>query len=343
MSCPKVSVIVPIYKVPEKFLRKCIESIMQQTLKDIEIILVDDGSPDICGDICDEYLCKDKRIKVIHKKNGGLCSARNAGFLVSSGEWITFVDGDDWIDKEMCKVMYSKGIEHDVQLVMCNFITDFKYKQFNANKILQDNKVYLNNECIFLQTQILNFKSGISSPCTKLIKRQLLLTNNIYHNEYLKQGAEGIDFNLKLFEIITKAIYIDKDYYHYVYNDTSITSAYSDKSYEYIIRCFKEIKNLIHSSKNKKYLLPLFYTRVQYAIVTSAISGFFHPKNKEKFSIKREKYKRFLKNDLINEALNKSYTKDLSSDRKFILWMSKHNIFIILPIVAYLRYWQKHL
>ena len=97
---PKVSIIVPVYKV-EKYLRKCIDSIINQTLKDIEIILVDDGSPDNCGKICDEYAAKDTRIKVIHKENGGLSSARNAGMEVAEGEYIGFVDSDDWIESDM--------------------------------------------------------------------------------------------------------------------------------------------------------------------------------------------------------------------------------------------------
>ena len=103
MQQPLVSIVVPIYKVPEKFLRQCIESCVNQTLKEIEIILVDDGSPDDCGKICDEYAAKDERIKVIHKENGGLVSARNAGQSVVNGEWFTFLDGDDWLSIDMCE------------------------------------------------------------------------------------------------------------------------------------------------------------------------------------------------------------------------------------------------
>ena len=90
-----VSIIVPVYKVPEQYLRKCIESIMAQTLKEIEILLVDDGSPDQCGSICESYAKQDSRIRVLRKKNGGLSSARNYGSKAAAGEWIMFVDGDD--------------------------------------------------------------------------------------------------------------------------------------------------------------------------------------------------------------------------------------------------------
>ena len=119
---PLVSIIIPIYKVPEHFLVQCIESTIAQTLENIEILLVDDGSPDQCGEICDLYANQDKRIKVLHKKNGGLSSARNYGCKAATGKWIMFVDGDDWIEPEMCRVMYETGEEKQVQLVMCGIV-----------------------------------------------------------------------------------------------------------------------------------------------------------------------------------------------------------------------------
>ena len=105
MSEPLVSIIVPVYKVPEQYLRKCIESTMTQTLQNIEILLVDDGSPDQCGEICDAYAEKDSRVKTLHKQNGGLSSARNYGCRAARGKWIMFVDGDDWIEPDMCRTM----------------------------------------------------------------------------------------------------------------------------------------------------------------------------------------------------------------------------------------------
>ena len=106
MNQPLVSIVVPIYKVPEKYLRQCIESCINQTLHDLEIILVDDGSPDKCGEICDEYAKMDARIKVIHKKNGGLAAARNTGQDAATGITLKFLDGDDYMEPECCKIMY---------------------------------------------------------------------------------------------------------------------------------------------------------------------------------------------------------------------------------------------
>ena len=113
---PLISVIVPVYKV-EEFLSKCVNSIRNQTYKDLEIILVDDGSPDNCGAMCDVYALEDPRIKVIHKPNGGLSDARNAGIDIAQGEYIGFVDSDDWIEPEMYETMLALAQKYEVKLV----------------------------------------------------------------------------------------------------------------------------------------------------------------------------------------------------------------------------------
>lgn len=140
----KISVIVPIYKV-EEYLHRCIDSIINQTYTNLEIIIVDDGSPDNCPMICDEYAKKDSRIRVIHKKNGGLSDARNAGLEIATGEYIGFVDSDDWIHKDMYHILYKNIIEKDADIAECsikkerNYIEDFdipyKYDIFSYTKL----------------------------------------------------------------------------------------------------------------------------------------------------------------------------------------------------------------
>ncbi len=121
MNCtPKVSVVVPIYNV-EKFLRQAVDSILGQTLKDIEVILVDDGSPDNCGKICDEYARKDPRVKVIHQPNGGLGNAYNHGIAAANGEYIGLVEPDDWIEPNMYEVMYQNAKLYNTDATKCGF------------------------------------------------------------------------------------------------------------------------------------------------------------------------------------------------------------------------------
>ena len=118
MKEPKISVIVPVYKV-EKYLTHAVDSIINQTYKNLEIILVDDGSPDLCGKICDEYAKKDARIKVIHKENGGLADARNAGIDIAEGDFFGFVDSDDYLAPDMYERLLHNLIENDAQISMC--------------------------------------------------------------------------------------------------------------------------------------------------------------------------------------------------------------------------------
>ena len=115
-----ISVIVPIYNV-EKYLNRCVDSILNQTFNDFECILVDDGSPDNCGEICDDYAKKDKRIRVIHKENGGLSDARNAGIEIAKGEYLSFIDSDDWIHPQMLEILYYTAINNNVILSACDW------------------------------------------------------------------------------------------------------------------------------------------------------------------------------------------------------------------------------
>lgn len=120
LKLPELSIIVPVYNV-EKYLPKCIDSILAQTFTDFELILIDDGSPDECGEICDEYAIKDSRIKVIHQKNQGVSSARNAGLDIATGTYLGFVDSDDWIEPEMYEVMIKTVKEKNSDVVICGF------------------------------------------------------------------------------------------------------------------------------------------------------------------------------------------------------------------------------
>ena len=117
---PAVSVIVPVYKV-EQYLDKCVQSILDQTFRDFELLLVDDGSPDKCGDMCEAWAKKDGRIRVIHKPNGGLSDARNAGIVQANGDYLLFVDSDDWIEKDMLATLYGLIREADADMACCNF------------------------------------------------------------------------------------------------------------------------------------------------------------------------------------------------------------------------------
>lgn len=341
MQQAKISIIVPVYKVPKRYLRKCIESICGQSFKDLEILLVDDGSPDDCGKICDSYAENDPRISVLHKENGGLSAARNSGFAAASGKWIMFVDGDDWIEPEMCETMYRIGEEKNVQLVMCGIMKDFGHTTEKYKFYLKENKVYSGDECKWLQQQLLVFNANIATAYSKLVRRELLSTNNILHDEVLRQGAEGIEFNLRLFEKLESAVFINKPFYHYIYNENSISASHNEANHEYVIKCFEKIKSFIVESKNTDMLLPWFNNRLLYVIIATAISGYFNPSNTEPYKDKKSKYALYLKKPIVKEALQNAPTTGLSKQRKVVLFLIKHRMFALLNLLGVLRKIQK--
>lgn len=137
----KISVIVPVYNI-EKYLSQCLDSIIHQTYKNLEIILVDDGSTDSSGLICDNYSQKDKRIKIIHKCQGGLSDARNAGLKIATGEYISFIDSDDFIDKNMYSILINNTQKYNSDIVWFNYYNYYSKKHFINSSIIKNNDLY---------------------------------------------------------------------------------------------------------------------------------------------------------------------------------------------------------
>ena len=124
MCEPKVSVIVPIYKA-EAYLHRCVDSLLQQTMSDFELLLIDDGSPDNSGKICDEYAMKDARVRVVHQPNGGVSAARQKGLDEAQGEYVIHADPDDWVEPDILQQLYDKAKEEDADMVICDYFVDF--------------------------------------------------------------------------------------------------------------------------------------------------------------------------------------------------------------------------
>lgn len=336
-----VSIVVPVYRVPERYLRKCIESIQNQTLNDIEIVLVDDGSPDNCGNICDEYAEKDERIITVHKENGGLSSARNAGQRVANGKYLMFVDGDDWIENDMCEELYSIALKTGVDLVMCGMSRDYAISSEKYNIGLENLKIYKGDECKILQSKVLDFNCGIAFAYSKLISKSILDNYCIFHDEKLKQGAEDVEFNIRLFDKLKSATFTNRSFYHYMYNENSISSASTDENNQYVVNCFRSIFNFINVSDNRELLIPWFYNRFLYAIITTAISGYFHPDNKLSLKKRIEGFKDYLNIPLVQQTLKYKNTVGLSTQRIFVLFLIEHRLFYALELLGILRKWQK--
>lgn len=216
---PLISVIVPIYKV-EEYLSRCVDSIINQTYKNLEIILVDDGSPDNCSKICDDYAKVDSRIKVIHKKNGGLSDARNAGMKVATGEYISFIDSDDWIDLETYSLTLEKMLETGSQIGAFNIIsvTD---EPFSPN--LSDEY-----EVIDSQKAIENTIDDIN---VKTVAWNKIYSKSILKGLSFRKGKLNEDefFTFYALDKANKIVYLYRQCYYYYQRSTSIMGRYNTR------------------------------------------------------------------------------------------------------------------
>ena len=212
----KISVIVPIFKV-EQYLENCINSIINQTYENLEIILVDDGSPDNCGAICDEFAVKDNRIKVIHKENGGISSARNAGLDIATGDLIAFIDSDDWIEPEMLTVLERILSENNADFSVCGMIADFGVAVIK-NKSSVSNVVKVDKPEIF--NLILNAPNFYGYAWNKLYRREII--GDLRFDESLMY-CEDLDFCVRLAEKCNFAVFTKEKFYHYMQHSASMT------------------------------------------------------------------------------------------------------------------------
>lgn len=333
----KVSILVPIYKVPYKYLKKCIESLINQTLDDIEIILVDDGSPDNCGEICDEYALKDSRIIVIHQQNKGLSSARNVAFKKASGEYVMFLDGDDYIELNACELAYYSAKKKDYEIVFWDVISEFTNSSKYNKTFLGEAREFLGDECKILQENVLDFNGKIAQVFAKLIKRKFVIENNIFHEENLKQGAEGLVFNIKLFENAQLCFYLNKGLNHWVYNGESISHTASVDNNILIIRCFEFIEKFIECSNNAEALKNKIYTRLLYVIITTAVTGCFNPANKKKYIEKKKDFEEFMKEPIVKRALQNGDYKSLDAKRKIIIFLIKNRFYCVISLIGLFR------
>lgn len=217
---PLISVIVPVYNV-EKYLRRCLDSIVNQTYKNLEIILVDDGSVDNSGNICDEYAVKDKRIQVIHKENGGVSKARNIAMNIMSGKYVIFIDADDWIEKDCIEELVNAAIMHNVELVRYNYYVNYTSNDnlvTNEKKYFEQKNVSIRERKYFNQIIEYIIAGKINAYSVLLLVRtEVIHKYNIFFQEDVHL-MEDVLFYIDLFTHITSFIYVDIPMYHYFQN-----------------------------------------------------------------------------------------------------------------------------
>lgn len=260
-----ISVIVPVYNV-EAYIFKCINSITSQTYHNLEIILVDDGSPDRCGEICDEFAKKDNRVIVIHKENGGLADARNAGLDRAKGDYISFIDSDDFIENDMYEKMISACESEKADISVCGRFDIIDGSKIESRYSFQGEKIWTNKEAI---KNLLTWNNMDSSACDKLYQRELFQNIRFPFGKY----NEDIFTMIKILDQANKIVHIGESKYYYNHRPGSITTmTFSNKHLDmldasenvmtYTLSVYPDLSKEAEGfySKNLIYLLLLLLT-----------------------------------------------------------------------------------
>lgn len=222
----KISVVVPVYNV-EEFLESCIKSILAQTYKNLEILLLDDGSTDSSGKVCDEYAKKDNRIKVIHKKNEGISATRNLGIKISTGEYLVFIDSDDYITKDFCEILYNnlKNTNSDISIVSYCVVDENKKVIYDAAKKtgLQDDQIVIYKSSAIIK-ELLKQKTIKNFVWNKLFRKSVICKFDV------GKIYEDISFSIDVFSKASKVVYQNTNCYNYAKRNSSITATITENN-----------------------------------------------------------------------------------------------------------------
>lgn len=320
----KISVIIPIYNV-EKYLTKCLESVINQTYNNLEIILVDDGSTDNSGKICDEFSRIDKRIKVIHKNNGGLSDARNKGIESSTGKYISFIDSDDLVNRNMIEILRKNLLDFDADISICAF------KKVTMDKKIDEEVVKTNNTVVYNNLQaireLLNSDEKVTNHSWNKLYKIKLFEKILFPKG---KNFEDIATTYKLFEISKKIVYSDFVGYYYYQREFSITgninlkSLYDDlyvinERYNYLLDKYPELQDDLYRNKANHALLYLTgLTKI------NEKKEYYSEKSKDEYIF----FKRYIKKYGI-----KNIIQDNSKHYKIfaiILWFNRRFFYILV-------------
>ena len=312
-----VSIIVPVYKV-EKYLDKCVIKIINQTYTDLQIILVDDGSPDNCPVLCEQWAKKDSRIEVIHKKNGGLSDARNAGLKVAKGEYVIFVDSDDYISINMIEKMLESMISNHADMVICQYVKVFPDGRMERQKPEYGTQIFTMEECL---ERLLEDKQITNHVWRKMYKKSLLPDDLFPVGKNFEDAYVMADLIMSCQKIVS----LDEAYYYYLQNEQGIVKTLTIKnthdyyeafehSYQSILLHYPKIYDHLMSARKRKHKVMRKNYIKSLKLFYCLIHPFIHLARKCKRKIKQYK----------NANLLCKRIKDISAPRFYILGTPEH-------------------
>ena len=326
------SIVVPVYKV-EKYLHQCVDSILTQSFSDFELILVDDGSPDNCSQICDDYAKRDERVKVIHKQNGGLVSARKAGLKVASGEFIVNIDGDDYVKQGYLKEFASVISEHNVDVVCVSFVEECEgvekqNNDFNGFEGFYDRE-RLENEIFPFLLKNKNGKGFPSNICMKAFRKTLIEPVQLSVDDTIVMGEDYACVKPCIY--LVNSMYVSKKcLYVYRFNPKSITK--NKKAFD-MYGIEKRI-NVIekHVDLDKFDFREQSYRLITHSLFNAVCSQFYR---KERYGTIKADIKQALKTPMYAEAIKKCKTKN--KKLKIAKFLLKHKLFLLIKLCSKVR------
>lgn len=244
----KISVIIPVYNV-ELYIRKCLDSVISQTYAELEILLINDGSTDNSGKICDEYAARDNRIRVFYKSNDGVSSAKNFGLKYVTGKYIGFVDADDWLEPDMYELLYKSLKEKKVPISVGNY-----FKDTDSESIPMLNKYQIPDDEISAKNMIVyalkrDYYLGFCAYLwNKLFSAEIILNNVLKFDEDINYGEDVLFYANTVLSEKCKGVFTDKPLYHYYQRNTSIAKSKSVRVKKDILKAYKKIEELLNSN-----------------------------------------------------------------------------------------------
>lgn len=329
---PKVSVIVPVYNV-EPYLKRCVDSLINQTLKDIEIILVDDGSPDNCPQMCDAFAQLDDRIKVVHKQNGGLSSARNAGIDASTGDYIGYIDSDDYAELNMFERLYNCAIQQNVDFVMADYFRVIdgikKKKSLDIRKGLYTKQDIVNEIFpILIMRECVDY-GPLLSVCHCLYKSDFIKSNNLYFDEEIKWSEDCI-YSAILGYLANSFYYLKDEYvYNYIQNSGSISTSYKSLSWQVYCLMNQKLHAFFDSKTDFDFSRQLDLHILYFACGVLSQLKYSNYNFKQKYAV----IKTIHESLDFRKAMNNFNLPDVNIKLKVFLWLMKKKQALIISII----------
>lgn len=336
-----VSIIIPVYNVSRRYLEECLNSVLAQTYSCIEVILVDDGALNGLPEVLDELAAYDGRVRVIHQENTGAAGARNAGLSAALGEYVTFVDSDDWISSDTIMEAMDRMLSDELDILLwgsykCYEDRREEYMPYSADVRLFQGEL---KEQLMLKTMAgwLSFYKepathfGSGSCCSKLYKLSFIRDNQLCYPQGIKR-AEDVNFNIRAFDRAERIGYLNRHFYYYRQHEASATYQYRDNGIQVFTDALKQLESFISESNKGELFWQIYYQRCMFFFLESMDMDYLNPNNKKSLFKRLSLMKAAAASEPYAGAVKKINMKYLSLPKRIPVLLIRYRLMGVLCI-----------